>query len=1415
VDAAAKDKQRYDRESREADRKYELLQRAKRENRVAKEGEDFSGRKGRANADAERAIRQAKEQQRALNRANREETEEEAELREAREKQRAENKIIKDKADASIKLKHLELQKEEKKNSKKRLEYLLSQSDVFRKLNMGFGDASNDSDASAPPPSPTRRSRVAPAVLEEDEDAANDDECNAIILTKQPSVIEFGEMKPYQITGLNWMIHLKSKGLSGILADEMGLGKTLQSISVLAYMWEYERESGPSLIVVPKSTISNWMNELERWCPSLRAAKFHGAKEERAEFMDTYFTDAAISASSKRPDLPQIPHPTKPNVMIDDNSKNPRKFDVLVTTYEICNMEQSKLSKFGWSYLIIDEAHRLKNEASQFANTVRSMRTRNRLLLTGTPLQNNLHELWALLNFILPDIFASAEQFDEWFDLDNDDADAKKEMISTLHKVLRPFMLRRLKVDVAKGLPPKTETLLMVGMSSMQKQLYKKLLLRDIDALGSNGKNGTSVVNILMQLRKCCGHPYLFEGVEDRNLPALGEHLVDNCGKFVLMDKLLKRLKEKGHRVLIFTQMTRILDIIEDYMVFREHNYCRIDGNTDYEAREESIDAFNKPGSDKFCFILSTRAGGLGINLQTADTVILFDSDWNPQADLQAQDRAHRLGQTRPVSVYRLVTENSVEEKIVERAQQKLKLDAMVVQSGRLKEKDKVSKEEIMAAIKFGADTVFRSENSDITDDDIDAILARGAEKTKEMASKLEVHQKGDLLDFSFDGGMNYQSMDGVDYSDKEFRDHLKLMSAETMGKRERKQTTIMTQDATATEGSRAVVKSQKFMMIDNKLIQLPSKFRLPRMEAHQFFNQKRLLELSELEFESFAALRANGTIERLSQLDHIDSCLPEDMAEEKARLLSEGFRNLSRRDYYKFVKGVVAFGRENLTEIANSMNMSLEVVSDYSARFWSNGRTALGEKEWTRVLKQIETGEEKVRVQDMLKSHLTDFLAGFENPRKELYFANRTRAQEYATLEQDRAILVAVDKFGYGQWEAVQREMRNDDNLLFSHGVQATSVDKINRRADHRLRQLEKELDLRKKADTLKEEQIKKRKDGEAKLEMFAAVSAIEAGDTSVLANMQDGMLKGDVETEVENRKKLRAQWGTELRAVDKAVSKQLAKASAAKDAILAGEQHVNLSEISLKGDLADMTIISTTTATGSKVQSVSGAATFDTFGNPLGKKRGRVAMAAGGTGNRRKPTMTDELFVELAQAIGVFGGNERKKIVEDFTALHAPDWTEKDANEWYGKLSVRKQPACVPKHVKSNLSREKPWFYLRPAFYKFLSAENGLDKVEGWEQAMAEDRALFDKEEENKKATAKNNKEKEKNKKKKAREEFNLKKYGTAQAPKGKQALSMANAKPAVALGGDSVSQEGDVSIDVSMDMGDDMVVDAEVLS
>lgn len=241
-----------------------------------------------------------------------------------------------------------------------------------------------------------------------------------------------------------------------------------------------------------------------------------------------------------------------------------------------------------------------------------------------------MHELWALLNFLLPDVFNNADDFDSWFNTNQ--CLGNNQMIERLHAVLKPFLLRRLKSEVEKRLLPKKETKVFVGLSKMQREWYTKILLKDIDIVNGAGKvEKMRLQNILMQLRKCTNHPYLFDGAEPGPPYTTDVHLVDNCGKMALLDKLLPRLKEQGSRVLIFSQMTRMLDILEDYCCWRMFKYCRLDGQTPHEDRSNMIAEFNSEGSQKFVFMLSTRAGGLGINLATADIVIMYDSDWNPQ----------------------------------------------------------------------------------------------------------------------------------------------------------------------------------------------------------------------------------------------------------------------------------------------------------------------------------------------------------------------------------------------------------------------------------------------------------------------------------------------------------------------------------------------------------------------------------------------------------------------------------------------------------------------------------------------------------------------------------------------------------------------------------------------------------------
>lgn len=492
--------------------------------------------------------------------------------------------------------KELAKQMPSKATAQDRMNYIMAQSDVF--AHFLAGSVATDAKKGK------KGSRGKTGRLTEAEEDAQllksaQSKRHTIRLDKQPSSLAAHcKMHPYQLEGLNWLIKLHDHGINGILADEMGLGKTLQTIALLAYLRESRGVRGPHLVIVPKSVVGNWIREFKKWCPSIRAIRMGGTKAERQKFITE--------------DLPP------------DGKTGKLRFEVLITSYEGMLKEKGKLGKIDWKYLIIDEAHRIKNENSSLSTVVRTMKTQFRILITGTPLQNNLHELWALLNFLLPDIFGDAQQFDDWFSLS--DNQGQDNVIRKLHTVLRPFMLRRIKKDVACALPPKKETKLYVGLTPMQQEWYTRVLRKDAHELNQlGGPDRVRLLNILMQLRKVCNHPYLFDGAEAGPPYSDGPHLWENSGKMMLLHKLLPKLKSNGSRILIFSQMTRVLDILEDYFRLIGHEYCRIDGNTDGEKRDSQMDEFNAGGSTKFAFLLSTRAGGLGINLATADIVILYD----------------------------------------------------------------------------------------------------------------------------------------------------------------------------------------------------------------------------------------------------------------------------------------------------------------------------------------------------------------------------------------------------------------------------------------------------------------------------------------------------------------------------------------------------------------------------------------------------------------------------------------------------------------------------------------------------------------------------------------------------------------------------------------------------------------------
>lgn len=541
-------------------------------------------------------------------------------------------------------------------------------------------------------------------------------------VTEQPSILVGGNLKAYQLQGLQWMVSLYNNRLNGILADEMGLGKTIQTISLITFLIEKKRQNGPFLVIVPLSTLTNWTLEFEKWAPSVHKIVFKGSPAVRKNL---------------------------------GYSVRQGAFQVLLTTYEYIIKDRNILSRIKWVHMIIDEGHRMKNANSKLSNTlVQFYNTRHRLILTGTPLQNNLPELWALLNFVLPKIFNSVKSFDEWFNTPfaNTGGAEKIELseeesllvIRRLHKVLRPFLLRRLKKDVEKDLPDKVENVIKCQMSGLQKKLYDQMKKHGMLFVSEEGKSKQGIKglnNTLMQLRKICNHPFVFEEVEQSICPdatLVNDYLWRSCGKFELLDRVLPKFKRTGHRVLMFFQMTQIMNIMEDFLHYRGLKYMRLDGGTKSDDRSLLLKDFNAPDSEYFVFLLSTRAGGLGLNLQTADTVIIFDSDWNPHQDLQAQDRAHRIGQTKEVRILRLITEKSIEESILARAQYKLDMDGKVIQAGKFDNKSTAEEREAFLRALLDADPASIDDDKDSEkgedyedDDDLNEIIARNDEELK------------------------------------------------------------------------------------------------------------------------------------------------------------------------------------------------------------------------------------------------------------------------------------------------------------------------------------------------------------------------------------------------------------------------------------------------------------------------------------------------------------------------------------------------------------------------------------------------------------------------------------------------------------------------------------------------------------
>ncbi|XP_021108738.1 lymphoid-specific helicase isoform X3 [Heterocephalus glaber] len=591
---------------------------------------------------------------------------------------------------------------------------------------------------------------------------------------QQPKLFTGGVMRWYQVEGMEWLRMLWENGINGILADEMGLGKTVQCIATIALMIQ-RGVPGPFLVCGPLSTLPNWIAEFRRFTPDIPTMLYHGSQQERRKL---------VKSINKQTGTLQI-HP------------------VVITSFEIAMRDRNALQHCFWKYLIVDEGHRIKNMKCRLIRELKRFNADNKLLLTGTPLQNNLSELWSLLNFLLPDVFDDLKSFESWFDITSlsetaEDIIAKEReqnVLHMLHQILTPFLLRRLKSDVALEVPPKREVVVYAPLSKKQEVFYTAIVNRTIaNMFGSSEKetvelspNGRpkrrtrksinyskiddfpneleklisqiqpevdrerpvvevnipieseinlKLQNIMMLLRKCCNHAYLIEYPIDPVTQEfkIDEELVINSGKFLILDRMLPELKNRGHKVLLFSQMTRMLDILMDYCQLRNFNFSRLDGSMSYSEREKNMHDFNTD-PDVFIFLVSTRAGGLGINLTAADTVIIYDSDWNPQSDLQAQDRCHRIGQTKPVVVYRLVTANTIDQKIVERAAAKRKLEKLIIhknhfkggQSGLNQSKNFLDPKELMELLKSRdyEREIKGSREKIISDKDLELLLDR------------------------------------------------------------------------------------------------------------------------------------------------------------------------------------------------------------------------------------------------------------------------------------------------------------------------------------------------------------------------------------------------------------------------------------------------------------------------------------------------------------------------------------------------------------------------------------------------------------------------------------------------------------------------------------------------------------------
>ncbi|KAG9489112.1 hypothetical protein GDO78_005222 [Eleutherodactylus coqui] len=849
-----------------------------------------------------------------------------------------------------------------------------------------------------------------------------------VTLKKQPPYLggESLELRDYQLEGLNWLAHSWCKNNSVILADEMGLGKTIQTISFLSYLFHQHLLYGPFLIVVPLSTLTSWQREFEAWAPEINVVVYIGDVGSRNTIREYEW----VHQQSKK-----------------------MKFNALLTTYEILLKDKAVLSSINWTFLGVDEAHRLKNDDSLLYKTLIDFKSNHRLLITGTPLQNSLKELWSLLHFIMP------EKFEYWEDFEDEHGKGRDNGYQSLHKVLEPFLLRRVKKDVEKSLPAKVEQILRVDMCALQKQYYKWILTRNYKALSKGTRGSTSgFLNIVMELKKCCNHCFLIKFPEDTEKETRLEglqSLIRSSGKLILLDKLMTRLHERGNRVLIFSQMVRMLDILAEYLTIKHYPFQRLDGSIKGELRKQALDHFNAEGSEDFCFLLSTRAGGLGINLASADTVVIFDSDWNPQNDLQAQARAHRIGQKKQVNIYRLVTKGTVEEEIIERAKKKMVLDHLVIQrmdtTGRTvlennsgsSNSNPFNKEELAAILKFGAADLFKEpegEESEPQEMDIDEILRLAETRENEPSSSAT-----DELLSQFKVA-NFATMEDVqpDLENKAQRDW----------------------DDIIPEDQRKKVEEEA------RQKELEEIYMLPRIRS---LNKKAQANDSESDLESKQKAQRSSGSESDSD-DSDDDKKPKRRGRPRSvrKDTVEGFTDVEIR---RFIKAYKKFPTplERLECIARDAELVEKSIADLKR---------LGDLLHSSCASAMqEFGEQ-------LKENPTDgtFPNIGRNGRTVIsciqvvvfLLSSRVKAAHFDVdwgVEDDSHLLLGIVEHGYGNWELIKSdpELKLTDKLLPVETEKKPQAKHLQTRADYLLKILKKEVEKKESGPT--EEAKKKRR--------------------------------------------------------------------------------------------------------------------------------------------------------------------------------------------------------------------------------------------------------------------------------------------------------------------------------------------------